>query len=151
MYPQAQIRQGCIDPAAVKQHCEPQQQGQTQRRTLPCRRQILKALALEAAPVTQHQTRKHPLFFTRESGHVCIFQHIGTVPMVMRMSDIQAQLMQLGRPAQQLFMVGIEIPVLADLPEQRRKWLQQRVRPARYLHDSELPSPAPYARANPHP
>ncbi len=53
------------------------------------------------APVPADQAREHPLFLARESRHVGVLQQVRAVLLVLRVRDVQADLVQPRRPREQ--------------------------------------------------
>jgi hypothetical protein len=88
--------------AAMEQHRQSQQDRQAQGRPLPAGRQRAEQRAVETPAVGLHHPRDHALLFAGEARHVGVLEHVGTVAVVMGVGDVEAQLVQLCPPGQDL-------------------------------------------------
>ncbi|MNM94199.1 hypothetical protein D3C81_1065950 [compost metagenome] len=69
-----------------------------------------------------HQQRQHLLVEAREAGQVGVLEDVGAVLVVVVVGDIQADLVHLGAPRQQLAVpVVVEVPGRGDLVEDRQR------------------------------
>ena len=103
----------------MQQHGEPQQHDQELRETVPGRQQILQRLEGQLLAMSSDQRRQQQLLLARETGHVGVLQQVGTVPLILRVRDVQTGFVQPRGPSQHGFGQRVlQTPLGLDLLEQ---------------------------------
>ena len=116
---QLQLRQRGRAAAAMQQHRQTQQHDQVLGLDVPRGRQVLQRLHVHLAPVRPDHGREDPLLFLRESGHVRVLEQIRPVLVIVRMRDVEPDLVQPRGPRQDQFRERlVQLPLARRLPQE---------------------------------